>query len=548
MVNGQHLDPRFDPMDSEAEANVFGAWFARLGALALLVGAGFGFKYGVDEGFIGAGLRVLLGVFAGLALVVWGEWSQRRDWPRLAQAVSGGGIALLYLSVWSGFQLYGLMSGTEAFVALTAIAVAGGALSLRYESRALAALSTIGGFGNAILVGQGIDRPAALLGYVLVLDCVVLGLAYVRGWRVLDHIAFAGTWSIFVVVGFLSTLLAGLSGEQAEFGLFLSFGTVYFLLFTSLAVARRVTSPARSSAADLFLLTANGILYVATVMTLLWEAEAALWAAGDQLRGPAILVAAGVHLVAGLIVRGRNANDPVAGVALGSAVLLAAVWVPVELAAFAVPAAWAVMAAGMVHVADRTSLAEARFPAYVLLGLSLVYLAGLLAGPGFYQPDRILFSSGSAAFAVHVAALYATVAGLRRVDEAEASLRGGIVVVASGMTLLWLSLEAVAYFGPPSAAPDVQALHFALTGIWGLYATLLLCAGIGLRSRGTRFLAVTIFGVTGAKLVLHDVWMLDTLYRTIVFMGVGVVFLACSVMYHRFRDLILRDRDRPATV
>jgi hypothetical protein len=42
--------------------------------------------------------------------------------------------------------------------------------------------------------------------------------------------------------------------------------------------------------------------------------------------------------------------------------------------------------------------------------------------------------------------------------------------------------------------------------------------------------------------VLHDVWMLDTLYRTIVFMGLGAIFLACSVMYHRFRDFVVEDR------
>ncbi len=543
MAATQNLDPRFDPRDSENEANLFGAWFARLGALALLIGAGFGFKYGVDEGIIGPGMRVLLGIAAGIALLFWGEWAQRHGWPRLTQAVSGGGIALLYLTIWAAFQLYELVNGVEAFAALTAVAAGGGYLALRYDSRALAVLSTVGGFGNALLIGEGFERPSALFGYVVVLDCVVLGLAYVRGWRLLDHIAFAGTWTFLLLGGLTSTLLADLSGEEPQTGLVLAFATVYFFMFTALAVARRVGSSDRPPASELFLLLANCGIYVLTAMGLLADEGTIQWATSDQLRGPVILVAAGVNLVAGLVIRGRNPDDPVAGAALASAAMLAAVWVPVQVDAYAVPAAWAVLAAGMIAVADRTTLTAARFPAYALLGLSLVYLVGLFAGPAFYEPERVLLSRESAAFAVHVAAFYAAAAGLRHVsDEVERLLRGAIAVVASGMTLLWFSLEALAYFGPMSGVRAEQSLHFTLNGIWGVYAAALLAVGIAARIAGARFLALGIFAVTGLKLVLHDVWMLDTLYRTIVFMGLGGIFLGCSVMYHRFRDLILEDR------
>ncbi|MDQ3953631.1 MAG: DUF2339 domain-containing protein, partial [Actinomycetota bacterium] len=291
-----NLDPRFDPRDDESEANVFGAWFARLGALALLIGAGFGFKYGVDEGFIGPSARVLLGIVAGIAALFWGEWSERRGWPRLAQAVSGGGIALLYLTIWSAFQLYGLVSGVEAFAALTAVAAGGGYLALRYDSRVLAVMSTVGGFGNAVLIGEGFESPSALFGYIVILDCVVLGLAYVRGWRLLDHIAFAATWAYLVLGGTAAYLVAELSGDEPPAGLLLAFATVYFFMFSALAVARRVGAQRRAPASETFLLVANCALYVLTTMALLSEAETILWASAGELRGPAILVACGVNL------------------------------------------------------------------------------------------------------------------------------------------------------------------------------------------------------------------------------------------------------------
>ncbi|MDQ4124227.1 MAG: DUF2339 domain-containing protein, partial [Actinomycetota bacterium] len=320
MAATENLDPRFDPVDSEAEASFLGAWFARLGALALLVGAGFGFKYGIDEGIIGPGLRVLLGIVAGLGLIAWGEWSERHGWPRLTQAVGGGGIALLYLTIWSAFQLYGLVSGVEAFAALTAVAAGGGYLALRYDSRALAVLSTVGGFGNALLIGEGFERPSALFGYVAILDCVVLGLAYVRGWRLLDHIAFAGTWGFLVVGGVTAAGSAGVGVDPT--GLVLAFATLYFCMFSALAVARRVGSAERSPLSEVALVLANCGIYVLTAMSLLATGQGIEWATAEELRGPVILVAAGVNLVAGLIVRGRDADDPVAGAALASAAML----------------------------------------------------------------------------------------------------------------------------------------------------------------------------------------------------------------------------------
>lgn len=548
MAAAQDFDPRFDPHDSEVEASFLGAWFARLGALALLVGAGFGFKYGVDEGIIGPGLRVLLGIAAGFALIGWGEWSQRRGWPRLTQAVSGGGIALLYLSIWAAFQLYGLISGVEAFAALTGVAAGGGYLALRHDSCALAVLSTVGGFGNAVLIGEGFDRPSALFGYVAILDCVVLGLAYVRGWRVLDHIAFAATWIFLMMGGIASTLLTDLSGDEPQHGLVLAYATVYFFMFSALAVARRLGSADRSPVSELFLMLANCGIYVLTAMTLLAEDGTVEWATSGQLRGPVILVAAGVNLVAGLVIRARNADDPVAGAALASAAMLAAVWVPVQIDAFAVPAAWAALGAGMVVAADRTTLTTARIPGYLLIGLSLVYLVGLFGQAEFYEPTRVLLSPESAAFAVHVAAFYVAAASMRNVPrEDELVLRGAFAVTGSMMTLVWLSLEAVAYFGPATGPRAAESLHFTLNAIWGVYAAVLLAVGIGARILGARFLALGVFGITAAKLVLHDVWMLDTLYRTLVFMGLGAIFLACSVMYHRFRDLVLEDRTPAAT-
>jgi hypothetical protein len=39
-----------------------------------------------------------------------------------------------------------------------------------------------------------------------------------------------------------------------------------------------------------------------------------------------------------------------------------------------------------------------------------------------------------------------------------------------------------------------------------------------------------------------DLWLLEPLHRTIAFTGLGLLLLLGSLLYHRFRDLILEGR------
>src|SRR5215510_5643582 len=133
--------PPTPPADPSAgvieEANIVGTWLARIGALAILAGAGFGFKYGVDRGVIGPALRVFIGLGAASIFVVWSELTRRRGWNAFSQAIAGGGIALAYLSTLVAFQLYHLVTGPVAFAGLVAITIAGGVLAGVHKSPAL---------------------------------------------------------------------------------------------------------------------------------------------------------------------------------------------------------------------------------------------------------------------------------------------------------------------------------------------------------------------------------------------------------------------------
>jgi uncharacterized membrane protein len=101
----------------------------RAGALTLFIGIIFFFEYAVDNEWIGAAGRVLLGVIAGLALLVAGEWLRTRGQTIFAQGLDACGIATLYISAYAACDYYKLIGSTGAFIAFVLISAAAVQLS-----------------------------------------------------------------------------------------------------------------------------------------------------------------------------------------------------------------------------------------------------------------------------------------------------------------------------------------------------------------------------------------------------------------------------------
>ena len=52
-------------------------------------------------------------------------------------------------------------------------------------------------------------------------------------------------------------------------------------------------------------------------------------------------------------------------------------------------------------------------------------------------------------------------------------------------------------------------------------------------------LAFALFGFSILKIFIYDLSFLDTLYRIFSFLGLGVILLAVSYLYQRYRAIIL---------
>ena len=84
-----------------------------------------------------------------------------------------------------------------------------------------------------------------------------------------------------------------------------------------------------------------------------------------------------------------------------------------------------------------------------------------------------------------------------------------------------------------------------MTVVWVILASTALVVGFRFRQRTMRLLALGLFALTAAKLLLVDMSGFQQIYRILAFMLVGVVLIAASYLYHRLERRLLGSNDAP---
>ncbi|WP_119418435.1 DUF2339 domain-containing protein [Desertibaculum subflavum] len=182
-------------------------WAVWLGAGTIALAAIFLVRYSIEQGLLGPTVRIALGLALGLALLAGAEWLRRFDpelpmlgdvpRARVPAALAAAGVVALYASVYSGFELYGLVSPGIAFIAMAVIAALGLALALLHGSL-LAVVGQVGAFAVPLLVAGPEPSAAGLFIYLFAVTAGVAGLARYRDWGWTGWIAVAAitAWTL----------------------------------------------------------------------------------------------------------------------------------------------------------------------------------------------------------------------------------------------------------------------------------------------------------------------------------------------------------------
>ena len=146
-----------DRLRATIEHQFGGRAFVWLGGIALALSGFFLVKYSIDTGLLDEKVRVGLGTALGLALLTASRAVRSRpsiaDGIRIAQALAGAGIAVLYGSFFAGTSLYHLFPAWLGFVCLAFVTLVALILSLRHGTP-IAALGLLGGYATPLMVTE----------------------------------------------------------------------------------------------------------------------------------------------------------------------------------------------------------------------------------------------------------------------------------------------------------------------------------------------------------------------------------------------------------
>ena len=451
-----------------------GNWLARVGVVALVLGVAFFISLAIDRGWLGETERVIMGVLFGLALVGAGEFYRAR-YGVWAQTVAGGGLAILYLSIWGGFALYELFGPLVAFGLFILITAAGVLQSLRHDSVGLAVLAILGGFATPLLLQERLPDERLLLTYVLLLDIGVLALASFRNWRWFTLLAWLGS---VVLIGFW------LADSEPSIGLAQSGVSAVFVIFAGATVAFHLVRRQAVGFVDLILLNGNALVYLLISYAVMYEAHRP-WMGGFT----ALLALFFALLLAAS--RLRTGTPPILPPFAAALVVgFAALAVPIQLEGAWITIAWGVEALALVWLSFALRMRELRWFGALLFVVSGIWLLALDT-PDALRDDLSLFVNMPMLAYTAAVVLPALAAWLLHRNGAVLETRERLAVPAFAV--------AAALFA--TVAIPVQLDGVWLSMAWGIEAVALVWLSFPLRVRELRWFGYPVFAVSAVWLL-----------------------------------------------
>lgn len=191
-----------------------------IGGAALVLAGFFLVRYSIESGLLGPATRTILAALFGMTLIAASEATRRiaaiADDPRVAQALSGAGIASLYGTLYMAAALYHLVSPLAAFVLVMLVTGVAMVLALRHGPPT-AVMALAGGFAAPLVAGFDAAGIGPLLVYLAIFIAALFGLAIRRGW---GWLALATAVAGFAWINFLIAALAGREQDLSAVGAF----------------------------------------------------------------------------------------------------------------------------------------------------------------------------------------------------------------------------------------------------------------------------------------------------------------------------------------
>lgn len=150
-----------------------GNLLVKAGVVILFFGVAFLVKFAAEHSLLPIELRLAATAAGAVALIAIG-WRLRVTRTGYGLVLQGGGIGILYLTIFAAFRLYDLLPASLALGLLVFLCLFSSALAIFQDSLSLAQLGASGGFIAPVLCSTGGGSHVALFSYYAVLNTGIL--------------------------------------------------------------------------------------------------------------------------------------------------------------------------------------------------------------------------------------------------------------------------------------------------------------------------------------------------------------------------------------
>ncbi|MET0648094.1 MAG: DUF2339 domain-containing protein [Pyrinomonadaceae bacterium] len=529
----------------DLESFIGGSVFSWVGIIFVTFAVAFALKLAFDNDWISPPVRVSLGALAGAGLLSVAERLRRKGLRPYAYVLSGGGVLILYLSVYAAHSFYQLLSQPVAFLLMTAVTALAVLLSVRLDALPVAVLALVGGFLTPPLLATGQDNQVALFTYISLLDAGVLAVAYFKRWRVLDFLSFGAT--TLMTLGWAFRYY-----DNGKLWTTLVFLSLLFVVYSLLSFFHNVLPRRRSRWFDVALLVWNATVYFGFCYWM-W-AEAGF---GDAAPAPQALLVALFFAALFFAARGRSPEDRLLVHAyVGAAVTFLTAAVAIRLELQWVTIVWAVEGLMLTWAGLRAGEPAARRAAVGVFAVAVAHWLGFDARQFAFDP--LMLAEGQDRFvpllnsrALSCLALVSALAGAAwlyrgHADVGEDEGRGApgeseratavglYTLAANGLALTLLTLDLSDYFGRQKALSEglareraEGARQFSLTALWSIYGAGLVAYGVRRAQRAARYAGLALLVAATLKALLIDLVFYDAVWHAPL---VNHTFLAFALL------------------
>jgi uncharacterized membrane protein len=495
-----------------------GRVLAWVGGAAVLLGIVFLVATAIHRGWIDEPTRVVLAFLGSALLFAAGIYlyeAQRRT--DAAVAAVAAGIAGLYASDTAATRLYDLIEPALGLAVAGVIGACGAAIAVRWERPLVGALGILGALASPILVDAGTDDVT--LAFVAIALASSTAVVLWQRWDWLSAAAF--------LVSAPQLVLWIEDTYEDSLGLTLAVLLGFWALYLVAAIGYELRVPvARLRASSASLLVADAILVSVVGYAVL----------DDRGHGDAatawILALALAHLAAGWGTLTSRASREVGVLAVAISVALSGFGLALALDGPVLVSGWSAEAVLLAWIARRTGERRANAGAAAFLVLAAAHILSVEA-----PPDALVDGVEDLADALVALAVFmiAAVAAARLYVGDPRELRRASETAAGVAAVYLPSVAIVDLLSTEDAAGPDQTPQLVLSAFWSGAGLAALVFGLVRDDRRFRLGGLVLLAVAAVKVFVYDLSELESLYRVLSFIALGLLLLAGAFAYQRIR-------------